>query len=162
MVIQIVLITISIVILELVSTEIILLQYFNFLVILINLLYWFRRFNIAIICSFIAGILLDLIVQNPLGKTTFSLFIPILVTTLFDNIMQVESRVNRVAFSLISATFAIFISEVLFKLIFWDGEIVLVAIIKEMLYSGVLLLILHILLEKVLMKKEERSLLRKR
>lgn len=157
MIIQILFTIIGIIIFELISKEINFLVYLNSYFIIINLLYWFRRYRLAVFCGVIAGFLIDLIFQNPFGKSVLSLFIPLLITTVFDNIIQVDSRINRISFSVISTVFGIFISEILFDLFFIHEELVIITTLKSLFYSGILVFLLYILLERFFLLKEDIS-----
>lgn len=149
--------TTFIVLFEVSLVEINILSGISFLFILINLFYWFGRPRVAIISGVIASILIDLILQNYLGKTLFSLFAPMLVLTIFEGILKLEGKVSKIIFALVSTIAGIFIWEFLFKLVFFNGTISPSLILTKMIISGIFVIILSIIFSRFIPENTEKK-----
>lgn len=151
-----ILMTIFVVFFEVSLREINILSNISILFILINLCFWFKRHRAAIICGFISGFLIDLFLQNHLGKSIFSLFCPIFIFTFFDNLLRVDSKMSRTIYLVASTASGVFISDFLFELIFWEGDLIFVFVVKRIIISVVIALLLSLFLGKYFIIDEDR------
>lgn len=154
--ISIILMSILILLFEISFREVILFQNLSLFFILINILYWSKRYRLAIVIGFIVGFFIDLFLQSHFGETLFSVFLPLLVLTFFDSLLRIEGSLNRTIFSSIGTAFAIFLREILFELVFWEGDFEPSAVMRTVVVSIVFVLIINIFFSKYLLadKKE--------
>ena len=153
------LLSLGIILFETSFVNINILRYVSFLFIIINLLYWNKRYKIAIFSGVISCIIIDLILQNNFGKTMFSMFVPILLLSFLDVFLKLEGRVSRIVFSVAGTLLSLFLFHFLFDLLFLKNEIDIALILKKSILSVISLLILSIFIEKMFPIKEENKLL---
>lgn len=157
MIILIIVLLLVTVLFEVTLREIFFLSDISFLFIMISLFFWYRRYRVAIICGVIASILIDLVLQNHLGKTLFSLFCPLLILAVFDNLLWIESKLSRIVFSILSTVLSIFVSDLLFELVFFRGEFLVGIMVKRMIISIIVLILLNLFLGGLLLPGENSS-----
>lgn len=153
------LLSLGIIFSETILTEVVLFKYLNLLFLVVNLLFWYKRYKIALIVGFLSSIIIDLILQNSLGRSMFSLFVPILVLNLFDIILKLEGKLTRIIFSSVGTLLSIFINYVLFGLLFLNDEISIEIILKRGIFSLLVLLILSMFIEKFLPMEKKNQFL---
>ena len=151
------LLSLGIIFSETILTEVVLFKYLNLLFLVVNLLFWYKRYKIALIVGFLSSIIIDLILQNSLGRSMFSLFVPILVLNLFDIILKLEGKLTRIIFSSVGTLLSIFINYVLFGLLFLNDEISIEIILKRGIFSLLVLLILSMFIEKFLPMEKKNT-----
>lgn len=137
------------VIFEVSFVEINFLKNFCFLFVNINLLYWFRKYRLAIVCGIISSILIDLVLQNQLGKTMLSVFLPLIILDIFNNILRVEGELSRLVFSTIGVTLSIFIYYFLFELVFFGGGLNFGSIVSKIVISVGLAFLSGLILNRI-------------
>lgn len=129
--------------------EINFLHHFCILFVTINLLYWFRQYKLAIFCGVFSSVLIDLILQNDLGRTMLSLFLPLIILDFFNNFLRVEGELSRLIFSTFSITLSIVIYYFLFELVFLRGGLNIGSIISKILVSGSLTFLLGLVFNRL-------------
>ncbi len=154
MIILSILIILLIVFFEVSLKEVGMFSYFGFLFTLVNLFYWAKRYKLAIFSGVISSIIIDLSLQRNLGMTLFSLFLPILIFTVFDGLLQLESKFSRIIFSSIGAGFSVLIESLIFPLLFLKGSIFLSYIISKMLITTIGAIVFNTLFVGILTPKE--------
>lgn len=157
MIILIILLSMFIILFEVSFIEIVIFSNVSFIFIIVNLFFWSKRYDIAIWCGMISGILIDLVLQKHLGETIFSLFFPLLILSFFDSLLRIESKLSRVIFSLTSTASSIFILDFLFKLVFLNSTFTLGIVVKRIVISVIVLLFLSMLIGNVLLSKRNGS-----
>jgi hypothetical protein len=153
----IILLSVVILLFEVSFREINLLADISLFFIFVNLLFWHKRYKPALICGVVCSFLIDLILQNHLGRTMFSLFGPLLILTFFDNLLRVESKLSRVIFLVVSVSSSIFVSDVLFELVFWQGELFFALIVKRIIVSVTIALLLSTVFGQILLAPETKA-----
>jgi hypothetical protein len=126
------------------------------LFILINLLFWHKRYSLALVIGLASSILVDLARQNHFGETLVSLFIPILLMSLVDGFLKIEGRLSRMLHSITGLILSILLSEVILKLLFLDSVFEFDVLLKQILVSGIILTILN-LISGSLLPKDNRG-----
>lgn len=128
----------------------------SLLFILVNWLYWNKRYRTAIIFGLATSIFIDLFLQDQLGRHVLAVFIPILVLTLIDGLLHIENRLSKIIYTSVSLNLAIAISDLLFNFVYFQS-INLKAIFSEMLVSTIVLMVLGMILERILLSEEEAN-----
>ncbi|MDD3647983.1 MAG: hypothetical protein PHS44_05815 [Candidatus Dojkabacteria bacterium] len=126
--------------------EIRILQNISFLFIAINILFWLKKYRLAFVCGIITSLLIDLILQLQLGRNLLSLFLPLLILDFFNGLLKVESKVSRVVFSILGVVCSIFISDLLFELVFITGNFELSSLLSKTLVSTIVTVIVGFVL----------------
>lgn len=129
----------------------------SFLFIVIGLLFWQRRYKAALVCGFICAFFVDLILQDHLGKTVFSLFGPLCVLTFFDNLLRVESGLSREIYLVVSVATSIFICDFLFDLVFLESEFFISLVIKRIFLSVIVSLLFSLIFGRFLHFEEGKT-----
>lgn len=130
--------------------EIVLFQHVSLLFLTVNTLFWFRRYVPAFVMGCVGGVLIDLLHQGHFGETVFSLFLPLLILSFFDSILQLESRLSRLFFSILGTSVSIFVLNVLLELIFWEGNLVVFEVVKTAVVSSLIVAGTHLFFGKYL------------
>jgi len=149
--------SIALVLFEVSLREITLFSHVCGLILTVNTLYWFGRHKPAIAIGVISGFLVDLMVQNRFGETVLSIFIPLLILSFFDNLLQVEGKGSRIVLTTVGSVFAILISDFLLKLLFWEGNLEFSLVVRRMLVTSFLGIILTLLFGKFIQKTEKEG-----
>jgi len=151
------LISLVIIFFEVSLREIALLNDICLLFISIDLLFWFKRYKISIICGLVSGFFVDILLQNHLGQSLLALYGPLFILTFFDNLLRIDSNLSRTLYLVVSVSFSIFISNFLFELLFWRGELIFAFVIRRIVISVVISLLASLIFGKFLLAGEDRS-----
>lgn len=146
--------TIFILIFEMSLRDIVIFSHVAGLYIFVNLLFWNKKYKLGIIIGVIVSILLDLFVQNDLGRTLFSTFTPLLILSVFDGILQIDSKINRIVFSVVGTITSIVLNRILFVLVFFRGELFVDQIVTTIIVSSILIVLLNLIFSEFILKKE--------
>lgn len=157
MVIVVILSSIFITLFEVSLREITLFQNICLLIVVVNILYWFGRYKQAFFIGFSAGILTDLMVQNRFGETVIALFIPLLILSFFDNLLQVEGRGSRIMLIVVGTSFSIVILDFLLKLLFWEGNLEPALVVQRIIVTGVLGIIISVLFGRLIESEQKEG-----
>lgn len=149
--------SIGLILFEVIFRELFLFRDIAILFILMNVLYWFKRYKLVFICGFVSTLAIDLLLLNHLGETLFALFCPLLLLTFINNILHVESRTGQITFSLIGTVSSIFILDLLFEFIFWNENLDISLIMRRVVISSVFVLLVSSLLGEFLNKRDNKS-----
>ncbi len=129
-----------------------------FLFVLVNFLYWFRRYKLALVAGIIASIFIDLVMQREFGESLFSLILPILLLSIFDNILRIDTKVSSIVFAVVSTICSIFISDFLFDLLYLNLSLNMTLLLKRMFFSsGFLITICLLFGNSIEVKERKRS-----
>lgn len=139
--------------------EIIFLEPISLLFITVIILFWNKRYKLAFIIGVASSILVDIFEQEHLGITLFSLYFPLFLLNLFDNIIRIENNLSKILFSVFSLFLVIFLREVLFKLLFLDKELNLSALWPHLLVGIFIILFINLVFGGMIYKKENKSYL---
>jgi hypothetical protein len=123
---------------------------------LFNFLYWFKSYKIVFIGATISAILIDIFLHNHIGETLFAFYCPLFILTVCDNLLKIESKISRIIFSILGTIFSIFISGLLFGLLFWNGGIKIALLVKETIISSLFVFSISILFGSLLLKTEKK------
>jgi hypothetical protein len=156
-IILIALLSLFIILFEVSFREITLLSNISLMVIVVNLLFWYKRYRTAFVVGILSSFIVDLFLERHLGETVFCLFIPLLIFTIFDGILRIESKLSRIIFSVVSSISSIFISQVLIQLVFLDSSIIINDFLKEVIASVVILIVTSLLFGRFLVLNEKKS-----
>lgn len=142
--------TILLIFIEVSLKQVSFLRSVSFLFIIVNLLFWSGRFSKAVIIGLISATLIDLMLQEHLGVTVVSLFLPLFFLTVIDNILKIETRLSRLIFSLLSLNLSILIARAFFQFIFLSEKISFADLFSKMLVSSSILLIFFAIFSRLL------------
>jgi len=113
--------------------------------IIVSCLYWVSRYKESILIGILAGFFIDLAMGEKLGRHIIAIFIPLLFFTFIDRILQIESRLSRIIYSILTLVFATIIYSVIFNLIFNqfipDFKNISLSIIISTVICGIILFI---------------------
>lgn len=151
------LLTILILVFELSLKQILILNNICLFLIVINILFWFKRYKKAITLGVLMAILLDLFLQKHIGQGLITVFLPIFILVIIDNLLKVESKISRIIYSAISLNFSIFISEVLFNLLYFNELINLRIMLSRMIISTLVIVIIGAIFGKFILKERDAS-----
>ncbi len=157
MIIIILLVSLFIIIFEVSFREVLLFSDISIVFILVNLFYWSKKYKSAILSGILSAVFIDLMLQNKLGETLLSIFIPILILSFFDNILRIESKLSKIVFSLLSTASSIFISDFLLKLVFLGSQFSILSVFKRIIISCVVLLVLSLIINSISLNNKKVS-----
>ncbi|MBU0975349.1 MAG: hypothetical protein ABIE03_02680 [Patescibacteria group bacterium] len=127
------------------------------LFIVVNLLFWFKKYKLAFVCGIVSALLIDLLLQIQLGRTMISLFIPLLILDFFDSLLRVEGKISRIIFSVLGVISSILISDMLFEFIFISGGLNIGNLISKILISTIITVSLGLILNQSWIPETEKD-----
>lgn len=151
-----IILTIVVLFFEISFRDIKIFQYISLLFILVNLFYWFKQYRLAFVIGIIASLLIDLFLQNHLGRTLLALFVPLIFLTIVESFLKVENIISRALFGVAGCALSIFLSDFLFELLFWKGTLSFVYVTNQIIISGTLLVLIGFVFGSMLMPKADR------
>jgi len=145
MILPIILLTLSIIILDIALCEVSIFTHIVFLFVLVNFFYWFKRYKVALISGLIASVIIDLAMQKQFGESLFALVVPILILSIFDNILRIETKISSIIFAVLCTIISIFISDFLFNLLYLSLSINANLLVRRILFSSGFLIIISLI-----------------
>lgn len=151
------LLTILILVFELSLNQLLIMNNICLFLIVINILFWFKRYQESIVLGGVLAILLDLFLQRHLGQGLITVFLPIFLLIIIDNLLKIESKISRIIYSAASLNFSIFISEVLFNLLYFSELINLRLMLTRMLVSTLIIILIGGVFGRFILKEQDAS-----